>query len=54
MLQIEKQLRDDIVKALLGQVVPTTTGATLHQIAQLLSKLEEIKEEKPKEKKESK
>lgn len=48
MLKISKKDRDAIVSYLQSVIVPASVGANLFNIASLLSKLEEIKEDEPK------
>jgi hypothetical protein len=46
MLKLSKQNRDEIVAYLRNVIVPSTVGANLIAVADILSKLEEIPEVK--------
>lgn len=47
MLKLPKHVRDQIVRFCKGAVVAAPVGAALMQIADILSELEEIKEDAP-------
>ena len=54
MLKIKKETRDEIVRWLRTQIVPSEVGAGMIQVANMLAVLEEIKEDKTEEVKEVK
>lgn len=43
MLEIQKEVRDEVVKALQVQMVPAVTGAVLMQVVEILKALKEVK-----------
>jgi hypothetical protein len=51
MLKIKKEQRDEIVRWLRTQIVPSEVGAGMIQVANMLAGLEEIKEEVKKDEK---